>query len=97
MFIVTPADFVLGSASNQLGNIENSMGRMNIGPLLSNQDEVNKNKAETNGQYTDSVKVCKSPSTDIYSITACTSLIYCSNHGHNSSKIISNFKKSAFR
>jgi len=45
------ADYVLGSASpkNQITGIENSMGRMNIVPLLAHQDEVNKNKSEKNG------------------------------------------------
>ena len=42
------ADFVLGSASPKAGlaGIENSIGRMNIGTLMSQQDEVNKNITE---------------------------------------------------
>ena len=49
------ADFVLGSASPKAGltGIENSIGRMNIGSLMSQQDEVNKNVAE----ITDNTKV----------------------------------------
>jgi pumilio RNA-binding family len=45
------ADYVLGtSPKNQIGGIENSMGRMNIVPLLAQQqDEVNKNKPEKTG------------------------------------------------
>ena len=45
------ADYVLGSASpkNQITGIENSMGRMNIVPLLAHQDDVNKNKTEKSG------------------------------------------------
>ena len=49
------ADFVLGSASPKAGlaGIENSIGRMNIGSLMSQQDEVNKNITE----ITDNTKV----------------------------------------
>lgn len=45
------ADYVLGTASpkSQMTGIENSMGRMNIVPLLNHQDDVNKNKPEKNG------------------------------------------------
>ena len=51
------ADFVLGSASPKAGlaGIENSIGRMNIGSLMSQQDEVNKNITE----ITDNTKVSK--------------------------------------
>jgi len=45
------ADYVLGSTSpkNQMTGIENTMGRMNIVPLLAQQEEVNKNKNEKPG------------------------------------------------
>ena len=52
------ADYVLGSASPKAGlaGIENSIGRMNIGtlpPLMTQQDDVNKNITEK----TDNTKV----------------------------------------
>ena len=52
------ADYVLGSASPKAGlaGIENSIGRMNIGalpPLMTPQDDVNKNITE----ITDNTKV----------------------------------------
>ena len=56
------ADFVLGSASPKAGlaGIENSIGRMNIGSLMSQQDEVNKNITE----ITDNTKVTQRPQLD---------------------------------
>ena len=58
------ADFVLGSAvspkqQQQLAGIENPMGRMSIGQLMSHQeDAVNKNKPDKNGTaFNDNVKV----------------------------------------
>ena len=49
------ADYVLGSASPKAGmaGIENSIGRMNIGSLMTAQDDVNKNITEK----TDNTKV----------------------------------------